>query len=123
MTNLPNYLPVKNRYDFEYDIYKYYNQYYASSYVTQQRRIMRNYLSNQDTVKQNNRNPFINNQNKKFSFLYNYDQTYMIVQNKNNIINMFLLINNHWCPFKKFSNKNECNTFINFIKSHGLKNN
>jgi len=123
MANLPNYLPVKNRYDFEYDIYKYYNEYCASSSVTQQRRIMRNYLSNQETVKQYNRNPFINNQNKKFSFLYNYDQTYMIVQNKNNSINMFLLINNHWCPFKKFPNKNECNTFINFIKSHGLKNN
>ena len=43
--NAPNYIPVKNRYDFEYDIYAYYNQYYATPYETQQRRIMRNYLS------------------------------------------------------------------------------
>jgi hypothetical protein len=121
-SGLPNYIPVKNRYDFEYDIYAYYNQYYATAAETQQRRIMRNYLSNQQTIKQYNKNPFINNKSKKFNFLYTYGQTYMIVEDKlkENIV-MYILINNNWCPFKKFSTKTECTQFIDFIKSRALK--
>jgi len=119
---LPNYIPVKNRYDFEYDIYAYYNQYYASAAVTQQRRVMRNYLSNEQFTKKSNRNPFINNKTKTFNFLYTYEQTYMIVEDrlKKSII-MYILIKNNWCPFKKFSTTTECKQFIDFIKSRALK--
>jgi hypothetical protein len=119
----PNYIPVKNRYDFEYDVYAYYNQYCATSYETQQRRIMRNYFSNQQTIKQFNKNVFINNKTKIFNFLYTNGLTYMIVEDKmqNNIV-IYILINNSWCTFKKFSNKLECQQFINLIKSNALKN-
>jgi len=119
---LPNYIPVKNRYDFEYDIYAYYNQYYASAAETQQRRLMRNYLSNEQVIKQYNRNPFKNNKSKTFNFLYTYEQTFMIVEDRlKNIIIMYILIKNNWCPFKKFSTITECKQFIDFIKSRALK--
>lgn len=120
--SFPNYLPVKNRYDFEYDIYAYYNQYYATPAETQQRRIMRNYLSNEQTIKQYNRNPFKNNKNNIFNFLYTIGQTYMIVENKvSGAIQMYILIKKNWCPFKRFSTKPECIQFINLIKSYALK--
>ena len=65
----PNYIPVKNMQDFNYDVVSYYNQYYASAKTTQNRRIMRNYLNNQQSIKEFNKNPFINNSSgKKFNF-------------------------------------------------------
>jgi hypothetical protein len=120
--NFPNYIPVKNRYDFEYDIYAYYNEYYATPYETQQRRIMRNYLSNQQDIKKSNKNFFKNDKTKIFNFLYTNGLTYMIIEDKmKNVIQMFILINKIWCPFKRFSNKDECNKFITYIKTNALK--
>jgi hypothetical protein len=93
----PNYIPVKNIQDFNYDVYSYYNQYCASPRVTQNRRVMRNYLSNQNEVKKFNQNPFLNNKNKTFNFLYTNEQTYMFVK-ENNILSTYILINNNnWC--------------------------
>ena len=66
------YIPVNNMQDFNFDVYSYYNQYYASPYVTQQRRILRNYLNNQQSIKEANQNPFLNNNGKKFNLLCKY---------------------------------------------------
>lgn len=116
----PNYIPVKNEADFTYDIYAYYNQYYASPYVTQKRRLLRNYFSNNQTIKESNKNPFLNNQGKKFNFLYTYDQSYMIVQT-NTTTDLYILINKNWCKMKTFNNSTECDYFTNFIKKNALK--
>ena len=110
------YIPVNNMQDFNFDVYSYYNQYYASPYVTQQRRILRNYLNNQQSIKEANQNPFLNNNGKKFNFLYTYDQNYMIVTQKNTI-NVFIRINNSWCRFKQLPNNNYgCAILANIIK-------
>jgi hypothetical protein len=119
-STLPNYIPVKNEQDFNYDVIAYYNQYYASPYVTQQRRILRNYLSNQQTIKEFNRNPFINNKNKKYYFLYTYAQNYMIVENPNSK-DLYILINKNWCKMRTFKNDINCNELVNFIKNNSLK--
>ena len=55
-TNLPNYIPVVNKQTWEYDIYAYYNQYYATEYETQQRRNYRNYINSQNDIKKSNKN-------------------------------------------------------------------
>ena len=115
----PNYIPVTNMQTFNYDVYSYYNQYYASAKVTQQRRIMRNYESNNKTIQQSMQNPFINNQGKKFNFLYTYAQNYMIVQYGTNI-DVYIQINKSWCKTKHFDNLN-CNEFKEFIKSIALR--
>ena len=78
--NKPNYIPVVNEATWNYDVLSYYNQYYASPYVTQQRRIMRNYINNQNTISESNKNNYINNQGKKFSFFYSQTQNYMLIQ-------------------------------------------
>jgi len=107
--NKPNYIPVKNMKDFNYDVISYYNQYYASPYVTQQRRILRNYINNNQTIKQSNKNPFINNGDKKFYFLYTYAQNYMIIENqKLGTTDMYIYINKNWCHFKHLVNKQAC---------------
>ena len=98
--NSPNYIPVKNMRDFDIDVITYYNQYYASEKTTQNRRIMRNYLNNQQSIKEFNKNPFLNNKNKKFKFLYTYAQNYMIIENENNSSDIFILINKSWCHMK-----------------------
>lgn len=112
-TVLPNYIPVKNMADFNYDVISYYNQYYAPSQVTQNRRILRNYAMYQDSLKKSNKNPFINNNNKKFNFLYTNQQTIMIVESSNICIDMYMLINKCWCKFKHFSDINNCKEYIN----------
>lgn len=66
--------------EFEKQIYTYYNQYCASPKTTQDRRIMRNYLSNQQSIKQWNRNPFTQNKNKKYYFQYEQGGTYMYIE-------------------------------------------
>jgi hypothetical protein len=121
-TSPPNRIPVKNYYDFEYNVYNYYNQYCASAKTTQNRRIQRNYQNNLLSIKEYNRNPFINNQGKKFNFLYTYAQNYRLIQNQNKSIDMYILINNCWCHMKHFSGENECKQFIKLIKSYALKN-
>ena len=63
-----------------------------------------------------NQNPFLNNNGKKFNFLYTYDQNYMIVTQKNTI-NIFIRINNSWCRFKQLPNNNYgCAILANIIK-------
>lgn len=89
-----NYIPVKNMADFNYDVYSYYNQYTASPYVTQQRRILRNYYNNNLSVKKFNKNPFLNS-NNKINFLYTFAENYMIIE-KNNKLYIYLWINNVW---------------------------
>ena len=95
----PNYIPVKNYSDFEYDVYSYYNQYCASSKTTQDRRIMRNYLNNLESIKKSNQNPFMNKKGKNFYFYYVNNQTYMIIQEGSNV-RTFININKNWCQVK-----------------------
>jgi hypothetical protein len=97
-----NYIPVKNYADFEYDVYSYYNQYYASEKTTQNRRIMRNYLNNQESIKKSNQNPFMNKQGKKFYFYNANNQMFMIIQEGCNI-RTFININKNWCQIKNMS--------------------
>ena len=113
----PNYIPVNNMQEFDYDVCAYYNQYYASPKVTQQRRIMRNYLNNQQTIKQFNQNPFLNNKSKKFNFLYTYAQNYMIIENENNSLDVFIKINSNWCHMKHINDKNNCKELDSIISS------
>jgi hypothetical protein len=121
-TSPQNYIPVRNYADFTADVYLYYNQYYAPAKVTQQRRILRNYINNQNTIKNSNINPFINNKNKKFNFLYTNELTYMLIQNANNSVDTFILINNMWCPFRRFNGTN-CKQLEIFLRQHALKKN
>lgn len=114
-------IPVTNMQQFDFNVITYYNQYYAPAQVTQNRRVLRNYYNNQQTIKQFNVNPFMNNKDKKFNFLYANKQTYMIIELKNNY-DIYILINNCWCHMKHFSSKNDCINFQNFIKQIGNKN-
>lgn len=115
-----NYIPVRNYADFTADVYLYYNQYYASAKVTQERRILRNYINNQNSIKKSNINPFFNNQNKKFNFLYTNELTYMLIQYANKSIDTFILIDKLWCPFKRFNGIN-CNELKKFLIQHSSK--
>ena len=117
-TTLPNYIPVVNKQTFDYDVISYYNEYCASAKVTQNRRIMRNYINNINATKQYNKNPFINS-NKKYNFLYTYAQTYMIVEDKNKI-DIYILINKNWCHQNTITNKNNCDVLRNLIKSKNV---
>jgi hypothetical protein len=119
--NGPNYIPVKNYKDFEADVYLYYNQYYASPWVTQQRRIMRNYINNNNSIKKSNKNPFFNNKNRKFNFIYGEGETYMIIENSNKSIEIYIWINNGWC-LQKNLNKINCKVLENIIKNYAVKN-
>lgn len=105
-TGLPNYIPVKNMKDFNYDVYSYYNQYYASPYVTQQRRILRNYYNNNQSIKESNKNVFMNNSSQKINFLYTLCENYMIIE-KNNKLYIYLWVNNIW-KFAGCANKDKC---------------
>lgn len=108
-TPLPTYIPVKTMADFNYDVISYYNEYYATEYETQQRRILRNYYNNNQSIKESNRNPFINNKDKKFNFFYSYAQNYMFVEdNKTKIIDIYILINKSWCKIKSLSKNIAC---------------
>jgi len=116
--SIPKYIPVKNMDDFNYDVIVYYNQYCASPKTTQNRRILRNYLNNQETIKQYNKNPFINNKGIKYYFLYAEIQTYMIVENLNEKnANIYILIGKCWCHNKFISSLNDCKEWINTIKN------
>jgi hypothetical protein len=116
--SIPKYIPVKNMNDFNYDVITYYNQYCASEKTTQNRRILRNYLSNQQTIKQYNKNPFINNKGIKYYFLYAEIQTYMIVENLNEKnANIYILIGKCWCHHKYISSLNDCKEWISTIKN------
>ena len=117
----PTYIPVKNMNDFNYDVISFYNQYYASAQTTQNRRILRNYLSNQQTIKQSNKNPFINNKGLKYYFLYAEIQTYMIVENlREKNANIYILIGNHWCHQKYIASLDDCKEWVRTLKN--LKN-
>ena len=115
-TSPPNYIPVNNYADFTYDVYHYYNEYCASPRTTQNRRIMRNYNNNLDTIKQFNRNPFINS-GKKFNFLYTNGASYMFVES-NNSTDMYIRINSSWCHMGKFSKDVSCKKIEELIKNY-----
>ena len=100
--NSPNYIPVKNMRDFDIDVVIYYNQYYASEKTTQNRRIMRNFINNQESIKKANQNPFMNKQGKKFYFYNVNNQMFMIIQEGCNI-RTFININKNWCQIKNMS--------------------
>jgi len=119
--NSPNYIPVKNYKDFEADVILYYNQYYASPQTTQNRRIMRNYQNNLNSIKQFNKNPFFNNKNIKFNFIYGYGQTYMIVQYADKSVSIFIKIDTHWC-LQRHLQKVDCKELANILKEYAVKN-
>jgi hypothetical protein len=127
--NYPNYIPVNNYADFTIDVYTYYNQYYASPKTTQNRRIMRNYLNNQSSIKQFNQNPFKNNKGKLFYFFNSEIQSYMVIEYTTNLIpqkpngslDVFILINSHWCLVKHVPDKNSCKEFENFLKRNAVQ--
>jgi hypothetical protein len=77
---------------FSEQIYTYYNQYCASPAVTQQRRIMRNYLSNNQVIKQYNQNPFLANPNRQYYFQGNK----MFIKIRNDVIK-FIKTGSVWC--------------------------
>jgi hypothetical protein len=120
----PNYIPVKNYADFTIDVYTYYNEYCASPKVTQNRRILRNYLNNNQTIKESNKNPFINNKGKQFYFFNSEVQSYMAIEYTTNLIpnkpqnsiDIFIRINSHWCLVHHVPNKNACLQFQEFLK-------
>jgi len=102
--NKPNYIPVVNEATWNYDVLSYYNQYYASPYETQQRRIMRNYINNQNTIRESNKNNYINNQGKKFSFFYAQTQSYMLIQYTlpgQDYADLFTVVNEVWQHVKR----------------------
>ena len=122
-TTRPTYIPVVNKQTFDYDVVSYYNEYYAPAHVTQNRRIMRNYINNVNATKKYNKNPFINPLvNKKLYFLYTYGQTYMIVETTNKI-DIYILINNCWKHQNCITNKNNCEILNNIIKNNIIKRN
>lgn len=105
--NKPNYIPVTNKATWDYDVLSYYNQYYATPYETQQRRIMRNYINNQNTIRESNKNNYINNQGKKFSFYYAQTQNYMLIQYTlpgQNYADLFTVVNGVWNRVKRIPN-------------------
>jgi hypothetical protein len=112
----PVYIPVTNKQTFDYDVISYYNQYYAPAKVTQNRRIMRNYINNLNATKQYNKNPFMNSK-KKYNFLYTYDQNYMIIEDTNKI-DIYILINKCWKHQSCITNKNNCQAIKNIIKNN-----
>ena len=120
-TQPPTYIPVTNKQTFDYDVISYYNQYCASPSVTQNRRILRNYINNVNTTKQYNKNPFIN-KNKKYNFLYTYSQTYMIVE-ENNKIDIYILINNCWKHQNTIIDKKNCQVLSTIIKNNIINRN
>jgi len=119
----PTYIPVVNKQTFDYDVISYYNEYCASPRVTQNRRIMRNYINNVNATKKYNKNPFIGPfVNKKYNFLYTYGQTYMIVENSNKI-DIYILINSCWKHQNCITDKNNCEILNNIIKNNIIKRN
>lgn len=113
---MPNYIPVHNMADFNYDVVSFYNQYYAPAHTTQRRRVLRNYINNNESIKKFNKNPFMNNNGKTFNFLYTYDQNYMIEQTKETT-KLYININKCWCKMGIFNNKTDCYKFIYFINN------
>jgi hypothetical protein len=83
--------PPSNQ-SFEEQIYTYYNQYCASPALTQQRRIMRNYLSNNQVIKQYNQNPFMANPNRQYYFQGNK----MFIK-IGNTVTRFIKTGSVWC--------------------------
>lgn len=103
----PNYIPVTNQATWNYDVLSYYNEYYATPYETQQRRIMRNYNNNQKTIADSNKNNYTNNQGKKFCFLYTQTQNYMLVQYTDpgkKYADLFMVVNGVWQHVKRMQN-------------------
>jgi hypothetical protein len=124
-----NYIPVNNYGNFEADVYLYYNQYYASPKTTEYRRILRNYINNNHSIKKSNKNPFINNKGKIFYFFHSLIQSYMVIEYTTNLIpnkpqgslDVFIKINTNWCLVKHVPDKNSCKQFENFLKNNALQ--
>jgi hypothetical protein len=103
----PNYIPVTNQATWNYDVLSYYNEYYATPYETQQRRIMRNYINNQKTIADSNKNNYTNNKGKKFCFFYTQTQSYMLVQYTDpgqKYADLFTVVNGVWQHVKRMQN-------------------
>jgi hypothetical protein len=126
MANLiksPNYIPVKTKADFDIDVITYYNQYYATEYETQQRRILRNYYSNLEVTNNWNKNPFIANPNIKYNFIYANNQSWLIATNlKQKISTIYMKINNCWQFCRCFKNSPENCAIIQNLASKSTKN-
>lgn len=115
-----NYIPVKNMADFNYDVIAYYNQYYASPYVTQQRRNIRNYLMTQNDIKVANKNNFINNADKKFYFFYTLTNNFMLIVYENKgYADLFMVVNKTW-NFVRRINNCSVSSIINNIKEENI---
>jgi hypothetical protein len=119
----PNYIPVKNKVDFDIDVITYYNQYYATEYETQQRRILRNYYSNLQVTNNWNKNPFIANPNIKYNFFYANNQSWLIATNlKQKTSTVYMKINNCWQFFRCFKNTPENCNIIKNLNSKSISN-
>jgi CMP-N-acetylneuraminic acid synthetase len=79
---------------FSEQIYTYYNEYYAPAAVTQQRRLMRNYLSNNAVIKQSNVNPYTQNPNIQYYFI---NGKMYIYNKKLDIVNRYIRTGSVWC--------------------------
>lgn len=84
-------------------VYDYYNQYYATERTTLMRRLRRNLINNNISIKQNNTNYFIKNgAGKKYYFYNPPDYQYAFIEyqpnknNKNKKIQQFIMINSCW---------------------------
>lgn len=113
---IPAFKNPNNRYNWTYDIYRYYNEYYASPKTTQDRRLRRNLNLNNADIALSNKNPFINNRGLKFYFSYPYE-TYMYVehqpQGNKKRINQYIKINSCWCHQKTYMVSKDCVLFNN----------
>ena len=92
---------------FEVQVYTYYNQYYATEYETQQRRLLRNLYNNNQSIKEANQNPFLQNPDKKYYFQYNEGNTYMYVEttlpDKKKVEKyVYIYTQKVWCPKSSF---------------------
>ena len=124
--NPTNYIPVQNYRDFEVDVNSYYNQYYSTEQLNQQRRLYRNLWNNQQSINKFNKNPFINNNGIRYNFIYTYEQNYMVVENsKKNTTTLYIYMKekNGWCTLGCFqNNKINCKEIERLIKNWAIKN-
>ncbi len=112
----PNYIPINNNpANWNYDVIHYYNEYFASPQVTQNRRIQRNYQMYQQNLKESNKNVF-QNPNKQFRFYYRTFQPLMFVyeprfQPNLQKMTIYKKIDTCWCLQKELEyDKNDVNS-------------
>jgi len=102
-SKLPNYITPTTQAAWNYDVLRYYNEYYATEKETQNRRIARNYAMYQADIRKQNQNVFQNNKGIKTYFFYTYLYSYMIHEYpevngiRKNIIYIRIQNQNTWC--------------------------